>query len=53
MNIIQMLSEKPWIPQAAGVAVPASDNSEVAIGKTALKFLLFIVGVIFFLFIIT
>ena len=64
MNIFQKLSEKPWLPQPEGLReshamayVEAGDTIDSVIATTperiALRFFLGVVGVIFFLLIIT
>ena len=54
MNIFQTLAEKPWIPHPAGAEFLAKDYQRKSfIGRTALRFFISIVSVIFFLFTIT
>ena len=52
MSLFKTLQQKPWIPESAGAAAfEAPDPSDAA--RIALRFILTIVGVLFFLFIIT
>ena len=55
MNIFKTLQQKPWIPETAAASAAGvydtPDPSDAA--RTALRFILAIVGVLFFLFIIT
>ena len=53
MNFFQTITEKPWLPLTEPVPVIPADEQEILKGKTALKFLLGVVGVIFFLFSVT
>jgi len=52
MNPFRVLAEKPWLPQAAGVALNVPNDAEGP-GRIALRFFLAVVTVIFFLFTIT
>jgi cytochrome c oxidase subunit 3 len=53
MSFFKTLGEKPWLAQVG--EIPLINNAEQTIlkGKTALKFFLAVVGVIFFLFTVT
>ncbi len=53
MSFFKTLGEKPWLAQTG--EIPLINNAEQTIlkGKTALKFFLAVVGVIFFLFTVT
>ncbi len=54
MNLFSTLREKPWLHAGATVAATGYDAIDPqAASKTALRFILAIVGVLFFLFIIT
>ncbi len=55
MNPFKTLREKPWIAQPAGHPAAAQPGLEDPYGaaRTALRFILAVVGVLFFLFIIT
>jgi len=54
MNIFKSLREKPWLhPSPAGTAAQYSGPDTAAAMRVLLRFILAIVGVIFFLFIIT
>jgi len=54
MSWLQHLAEKPWIPQAAGVDLPNhSIERKLNQARTASRFFIAVVSVIFFLFIIT
>ncbi len=54
MRFFKSIAEKPWLAQAAGVNVDFSESGENRIPeRTALKFFIGIVGVIFFLFAVT
>ncbi|TQV85609.1 cytochrome c oxidase subunit III [Aliikangiella coralliicola] len=52
--MFRTLSEKPWIPHPAGSEFLAKNyQKEIFIGRTALRFFISVVSVIFFLFTIT
>ena len=53
MSFIGTLGEKPWIPQDPGVAVIDNEQHKFNMGRTALKFFLAVVSILFFLFIVT
>ena len=53
MNFFRTLGEKPWLAQAGEIAVINNSEQNILKGKTALNFLLAVVGVIFFLFTVT
>jgi len=54
MNIFHKVSEKPWLPQADDVSEGQSaTHPKVPSERIALRFFLAVVGVVFFLFIIT
>jgi cytochrome c oxidase subunit 3 len=53
MSFFGILTEKPWIPQAAGAATIQNEQHRYNMGKTALKFFLGVVSILFFLFTIT
>jgi cytochrome c oxidase subunit 3 len=54
MNILRMLRDKPWLhPTAAATVAQYSGPDTAAAMRILLRFILAIVGVIFFLFIIT
>jgi cytochrome c oxidase subunit 3 len=55
MNPLKILLDKPWLhePAAAGIAPQYSGPDTTAASRTALRFFLAVVSVIFFLFIIT
>lgn len=55
MNVLKTLREKPWIqqPVSAGAAPDISRQDPQAAARVALRFIMAIVGVLFFLFIIT
>lgn len=53
MNFFKALGEKPWLAQAGEVALINHAEQNIMKGKTALKFFLAVVGVIFFLFSVT
>jgi cytochrome c oxidase subunit 3 len=53
MNFFKALGEKPWLAQVGEIPIINNAEQEVLKGKTALKFFLAVVGVIFFLFTVT
>jgi cytochrome c oxidase subunit 3 len=53
MSFFKTLAEKPWLAQSGEIAVISDADQDVLKGKTALKFFLAVVGVIFFLFFVT
>lgn len=53
MSFFKTLGEKPWLAQAGEIALINHDEQNILKGKTALKFFLAVVGVIFFLFSVT
>ncbi|MCB1689980.1 MAG: cytochrome c oxidase subunit 3 [Halioglobus sp.] len=54
MNILRMLRDKPWLhPTAAATAAQYAGPDHAAAMRVLLRFILAIVGVLFFLFIIT
>jgi cytochrome c oxidase subunit 3 len=53
MSFFSTLGEKPWLAQTGEIPVISAAEQNVLKGKTALKFFLAVVGVIFFLFTVT
>ncbi len=54
MSIFEKLAEKPWLAQPAGMSDKAfTENQSGYPGKTALKFFIAVVTVVFFLFSVT
>lgn len=53
MKIFNTLAEKPWLESSTGVGFEHLEEENYTPGKTALKFFLAVVSVVFFLFIIT
>ncbi|MFT6267312.1 MAG: cytochrome c oxidase subunit 3 [Alphaproteobacteria bacterium] len=53
MSFFKALGEKPWLAQVGEIPVINNDVQNIMKGKTALKFFLAVVGVIFFLFTVT
>ena len=48
MSFFSTLGEKPWLAQTGEIPVISNADQDVLKGKTALKFFLAVVGVIFF-----
>jgi len=53
MSLFSTLGEKPWLAQTGEIPVISAAEQNILKGKTALKFFLAVVGVIFFLFTVT
>ena len=53
MSLFKTLGQKPWLHGDTAVAAPVPEFDAASASRTALKFILAIVGVLFFLFIIT
>lgn len=53
MSFFNTLAEKPWLAQTGEIPVINNAEQNILKGKTALKFFLAVVGVIFFLFSVT
>ena len=53
MNFLQSLAEKPWIAQSPGEEEVNTEPRVIRQGKIALRFMLAVVTIFFFLFIIT
>ncbi|MFT5451958.1 MAG: cytochrome c oxidase subunit 3 [Enterobacterales bacterium] len=53
MSFFNTLAEKPWLPHTDDIPVISNAEQHILKGKTALKFFLAVVGVIFFLFTVT
>ena len=53
MSFFSTLGEKPWLAQTGEIPVISYAEQNILKGKTALKFFLAVVGVIFFLFTVT
>ena len=53
MSFFSTLGEKPWLAQTGEIPVISYAEQNILKGKTALKFFLAVVGVIFFLFSVT
>jgi cytochrome c oxidase subunit 3 len=54
MSFFKTLAEKPWQPQTAGASFENAEFDAIRVPeKTALKFFLAVVGIIFFLFTVT
>jgi cytochrome c oxidase subunit 3 len=53
MNFFKTLGEKPWLAQTGEIAIINNAEQSILKGKTALKFFLAVVGVVFFLFTVT
>lgn len=53
MSFFKSLAEKPWLAQVGEIPAVNIDQQNILKGKTALKFFLAVVGVIFFLFTVT
>lgn len=53
MNPFRILGEKPWLAQPAGMAHPNTVQNPQGAARIALRFILAIVTIIFFLFILT
>ena len=53
MSFFTSLTEKPWLAQVGEIPTINNAEQEILKGKTALKFFLAVVGVIFFLFTVT
>jgi cytochrome c oxidase subunit 3 len=53
MSFFKTLGEKPWLAQVGEIPLINNADQDILKGKTALRFFLAVVGVIFFLFTVT